>query len=212
MRTYPVMLKLSGQRVLVVGAGAVAERRARGLLAAGAEVTVVAPTPGPAAELAGVNFIQNAYSPAHLAGCRLAFACTSSRQVNAAVAADARAAGVWVNAADQPEDCDFFSAATFADGAVVVAVGTGGAAPGLAGQLRRQLADALPPDVGAFAAALAELRPTLQHARATAAGRHALWQELAGPAGQQAFADGGPAALAELADTLIAQPPKGPSA
>ena len=44
MTAYPVVLRLSGRRVLVVGGGTVAARKVEGLLAAGAVVTVVAPT------------------------------------------------------------------------------------------------------------------------------------------------------------------------
>ncbi|MEP6797262.1 MAG: uroporphyrinogen-III C-methyltransferase, partial [Lapillicoccus sp.] len=46
-RVYPLALDLTDRRVLVVGGGAVAARRARGLLDAGARVDVVAPEVGP---------------------------------------------------------------------------------------------------------------------------------------------------------------------
>ncbi|MBO0810095.1 MAG: NAD(P)-dependent oxidoreductase, partial [Actinobacteria bacterium] len=51
--SYPLALELTGRRAVVVGGGQVALRRARGLLAAGAEVTVIAPDVLP--ELAGLD-------------------------------------------------------------------------------------------------------------------------------------------------------------
>jgi uroporphyrin-III C-methyltransferase/precorrin-2 dehydrogenase/sirohydrochlorin ferrochelatase len=87
---YPLLLDLTGRRAVVVGGGAVALRRVRGLLEAGASVTVVAPSTVP--ELSpeqGVSLVRRAYETGDLEGAWLAHACTSDPAVNAAVAAEA---------------------------------------------------------------------------------------------------------------------------
>ena len=77
------------------------------MLAAGARVRLVDERPVSPDGLDGVEIIQAAYAEEQLAGALLVFACTDDRAVNARIAADARAAGALVNAADQPENCDF---------------------------------------------------------------------------------------------------------
>ena len=90
---YPLGLRLEGRAVVVVGAGAVALRRVAGLLAAGADVTVVAPVATPAvADLAAagrVRWLERTYRSGDLAGAWLALACTDVPDVNRAVATDA---------------------------------------------------------------------------------------------------------------------------
>src|SRR6266702_3798309 len=90
---YPLGLRLEGRDVVVVGGGAVALRRVAGLLAAGAKVTVVAPTATPAlADLASggrLSWRQRPYRSGDLDGAWLVMACTDVATVNATVAADA---------------------------------------------------------------------------------------------------------------------------
>ena len=74
------------------------------------------------------------------------------------MAADAQAAGVWVNSADDPANCTFILPAVARRGPVVVAVSSGGASPALASHLRDQI-DAMALDgVDVAAADLARQR------------------------------------------------------
>jgi len=177
---YPAMLRLQGQRCLVVGAGDVAARKVEGLLACGAEVVVVAPEVGEAlqalAEAGRVKVHQRPFRPADLAGCRLAIAATGSPEVNRAVAAEARKRGIWVNVVDEPGLCDFMAPAVVRRGPVVVAVSTGGASPALAAALRRQLEGAVGPAYGVLAERLQALRPWVQSALPRPEDRRAFWQ------------------------------------
>ena len=163
------MLKIAGRRVVVVGAGEVGRRRAAAAAQAGAKVTIIDACPStggsaPGGLPDGIEVIADAYDPAMLRGAAIVFACTGDRAVNARIVADARSAGALANAADQPENCDFFMPAVSAEGDVVVAVGTGGAAPGLSRWLVGRLAEGLPDRIGEFAAALAKARAMLREA------------------------------------------------
>ncbi|GAG41449.1 unnamed protein product, partial [marine sediment metagenome] len=105
MKVYPVMLKLAGRRVVVVGGGAVAARKVRLLKEMGANVTLIADKLLADVDLSGVEFIGRQYGPEHLGRPMLVFACTDDAALNARIADDARAAGAIVNCVDQPEDC-----------------------------------------------------------------------------------------------------------
>lgn len=140
---YPVFLDLTDGPVLVVGGGPVAEGKVEGLLAAGANVTVVSPTVTP--RLAGwvaagrIEYLARAYQPGDLTGRRLALVATDAPAVSGAVAAEGRERGIWVNAADEPARCDFILPAVIRRGRLVVAVSTGGASPAAARAIREEL-------------------------------------------------------------------------
>ena len=131
---------------MVVGGGAVAARKVGKLLQAGAEVVVVAPEIRP--ELADMDAeIQNRpYEYGDLEGAQLAFAATDSREVNAAVAREAKEHGIFVNVADRPAEGDFAVPSTLQRGALQVAVSTGGASPALARRIRSELEDGFGPE------------------------------------------------------------------
>lgn len=156
---YPVVLDLTDTPVLVVGAGPVAARKVAGLVAAGAAVRVVAPDVTSHLDLATVAQLRRRpYAPADLDGVRLVVTATGRADVDARVAADARAVGLWVNAADQPADCSFILPAVARHGPVSIAVSTDGTSPALARRLRDRAATMLTDDVVALAAELAERR------------------------------------------------------
>jgi siroheme synthase-like protein len=147
---YPVLLELTGRRAVVVGELAVEAGKVEGLLAAGAEVTVVAK--GPEAALARleadarVTVHRRGYrGPADLSGAVLCVASAAEPGVRNAIAADARAAGVLVNVMDDVPNCDFAAPAIVRRGDLVVAIGTGGRAPALASRLRAELSERFGP-------------------------------------------------------------------
>jgi siroheme synthase-like protein len=148
---YPVLLELTGRRVVVVGEFAVEAGKVEGLLVAGAEVTVIAK--GPEAALSRlssdprVTVHRRAYGgPADLAGAALCVASAAEAGVRDAIATDARAAGVLVNVMDDVPNCDFAAPAIVRRGDLVVAVGTGGRAPALASRVRAELGERFGPD------------------------------------------------------------------
>ncbi len=136
---YPIFLDLSGRRCVVVGGGEVAGRKARKLSQARARVVVISPEIGAELESVAVEVHRLLYAEGDLEGAFLAFAATDSREVNAAVAREAKERGIPVNVADKPSEGDFALPSTLRRGGLQVAVSTGGASPALARRIRHQL-------------------------------------------------------------------------
>lgn len=166
---YPVNLLVAGRRVLVVGGGAVAAEKARGLLAAGALVHVVGREVRDEVRALDLTWEERPYQPGEVAGYRLAVACTDDPAANRAVYEDGEAAGVWVNAADDPSHCSYTLPARLDQGRLLVTVSTSGHSPALAAWLRDRLAEQLGPEYDALIDLLAEARAGL-----VAAGRPTL--------------------------------------
>src|SRR4051812_28243342 len=148
------MLDLTGVPVLVVGGGRIALRKVEGVLRAGAEVTVVAPSAVQELRNLPVRVVPRAFQSEDLDHIRLVITATDVPYVNAAVADEAIRRGIWVNSADDPANCTFTLPAVARDGAVTVAVGTGGASPALASHLRGEI-EAWLREIGAAEAATA---------------------------------------------------------
>ena len=145
MHLYPAFLKLAGRRVVVVGAGPVAASKLRGLLDAGAEVTVVAPEWVDETAAADVTRIEREFRPADLDGAWLVVAAATPA-VNREVARAAEARCVFVNAVDDPPNASLYLGGVVRRAGVTFAVSTDGRAPALAGLLREGLDAVLPPE------------------------------------------------------------------
>jgi precorrin-2 dehydrogenase/sirohydrochlorin ferrochelatase len=144
---YPVNLVVEGRACLVVGGGEIAARKVAGLVACGARVHVVAPRVGEAVRAQpGVSWEERPYRRGDLDGYRLVIAATDDPEVNGAVYADAEAAGIWVNGADDPEHCSFTLPSVIRRGALLVTVSTGGRSPALARWLRERLEEEIGPE------------------------------------------------------------------
>ena len=139
---YPIFLNLDGKRCVVVGGGAVANRKARKLLQARARVVVISPEVRPELASMTVEVRRRPYREGDLEGAFLAFAATDRREVNAAVVREARQRDIPVNVADEPSEGDFALPSTLRRGQLQGAVSTGGASPGLAQRIRRELEEA----------------------------------------------------------------------
>lgn len=163
MRYLPILVDLEGRPCLVVGGGDVAARKVEMLLDVGARPRVVAIRVGSrieeiAAVHSAVSVERRAYRTGDLAGVALAFAATDDPALQEAIAREARAAGVWLNAVDEPERCTFVMPAVLDRSPLVVAVSTSGASPALARRIRDDVAARLGPEYDAAVAHLAELR------------------------------------------------------
>src|SRR6187549_2125188 len=143
---FPTFLKLEGRRVLLVGGGPVAAGKLRGLLDAGAEVSVVAPAI--LLEIAGapVNTALRPFRLSDLDGVSFVVAAAPPG-VNREVADAAAARGLFVNAVDDVESASAYAGAVERRAGVTIAIGTDGAAPALAGLLREAIGAVLPRDL-----------------------------------------------------------------
>lgn len=141
-----MFLDLSGRRCVVIGGGKVAGRKARKLLQARAEVVVISPETEPEIESVAVEVHRRPYREGDLEGAYLAFAATDVREVNAAVAREAKERGIPVNVADKPAEGDFAVPSTLRRGRLQVAVSTGGASPALARKIRLKLEESFGPE------------------------------------------------------------------
>jgi hydroxymethylbilane synthase len=141
---YPIILGLRDRRVLVVGGGAVAERKVRGLREAGARIVVVAPALTP--ELARwsaageLRWEARVFAPGDATGALLVFAATGDAAVDAFVIADARAHGALVNNARDGAAGDFHTPAVHRSGSLTVTVDSAGLAPSFTRRIRDELA------------------------------------------------------------------------
>lgn len=139
MRFYPIFLDLKDRPVLVVGAGTVALRKTRGLVDAGARVTVVAPDVLREFDDLPVRVMRRPFRAADLGGAVLVFAATDDRHVNHRIGIAAKGRTIFANIADSAEECDFVVPARVEHGDVQIAVSTGGKSPRLSAELRRKL-------------------------------------------------------------------------
>jgi len=122
----PLFLDLRGKRVLVVGGGTVATRRAARLKDAGASITVVAPEVTDALANSATVVHRRPFDAADAESAWLVLACTDDAGVNAAVAAAAEAAGVWCVRADDAEESAAWLAASGQSDGITIAVTAGG--------------------------------------------------------------------------------------
>jgi precorrin-2 dehydrogenase len=142
---YIACLRLSGRRCLVVGGGEVGLEKVEGLLACGADVTLVAPQAHEeltrlAAE-GSIAWERRGYVAADLDRSFLVIAATDDSEVNIAVHEDADARAMLVNVVDVPPLCNFILPAIVRSGPLAIAISTAGASPALAKRMKREIAE-----------------------------------------------------------------------
>ncbi len=179
---YPIALNLKRLKCVVVGAGRVGERKALGLVKAGATPLLVglrATSRVRELVLSGkVRLLEAEYRPELLEGAALVFAATDDAALNARIEADARSAGALVNVADDPARSDFANISEIAAGGVRITVSTGGASPAFAKALRKRLQASLPADLDAQLWHFQRWRAEIDSRFDAAEDRRRVWREL----------------------------------
>ena len=180
--TYPLMLtNLAQVRCVVVGGGAVAERKVRDLIAGGARPVVISPTVTAALSnwhTAGqIEHVDRAYQSGDLAGAFLAVAATNDRGTNATVAEEAARMSILINVADAQWSGNFHTAATVRRGNLMIAISTSGGSPSLTAHIRRDIEARYRDEYGDLLALLTRLRKEARQ-RLTAEQQAQLWQRV----------------------------------
>ena len=173
--TYPVMLSGSGFTALVVGGGAVAERKTRALLDGGVSVTLVAPEIGAglSREAAGnqrLVLVKRAYESSDLDGATIVIAATGDASLNRSIAEAAGRRRMLVNVVDDPDAGNFVTPSVHRSGDLTIAVSAGrtpAAAAAIRGELGRRFD-------GRYAGAIRSLRALRD--RLLGAGQREEWQ------------------------------------
>jgi precorrin-2 dehydrogenase/sirohydrochlorin ferrochelatase len=183
MSLFPIFLKLTGRPCTVIGAGNLAESKIESLLTANARVTVIAPRANARitalADSGEITLHPREYAPGDLGGRFLAVAATDNPAVNRAVFAEAEAAGVLINAVDDPPFCDFYFPSVVRRGDLQIAISTAGASPALAQRLRKEINAILPLDAGDWLTELGNLRREVLQLEPLNAARNELLHQLA---------------------------------
>jgi len=174
---FPIVMNLTRLRCVVVGGGPVGRRKADALVAAGAEPCIVCPLPRPPGIHPQIDWRPEPYRIDHLDGVALVFAAATP-PINEQVVADARARGVLVSSASDPDNGDFFVPATIRRGDFILAISTAGSAPALAAEVRRRLGEQFDDTFGQWVGLLGDLRPIILAQVAQEETRQTLFAQL----------------------------------
>ncbi len=205
MKTFPMFLQMSDRLVVIAGGGEQAAQKARLMLKTEARLRLVAGALEP--ELAGLVVRGRAEhwpgdSAGAFAGAALVFIATGDAAQDAALHAQAKAAGCLVNVVDRPDLCDALTPSIVDRDPVVVAIGTEGNAPVLGRQIKTAIEAMLEPNLGGLAALAGRMRGAVAQA-VPQAGRRALWDWVfAGPV-RAAHARGGEREAARLLKAAV---------
>jgi uroporphyrin-III C-methyltransferase/precorrin-2 dehydrogenase/sirohydrochlorin ferrochelatase len=178
----PIFCQLRGRACLLVGGGDVAERKARLLLDAGAQLTVNALTFIPqftawAAE-GMLTLVEGEFSETLLDECWLAIAATDNDAVNQRVSDAAEARRIFCNVVDAPKEASFIMPSIIDRSPLMVAISSGGTSPVLARLLREKLESLLPQHLGHVAKFAGQLRSRVKRHFATMSERRRFWEKL----------------------------------
>jgi precorrin-2 dehydrogenase / sirohydrochlorin ferrochelatase len=182
MSHYPVYLDLKGRSCFVIGGCAMAEEKVKGLVAAGARVTVISPEltlvlSGLVVE-GKIDSIARRYRRGDLRNAFLVIVVSQPQSVVQTVWQETRGRNVLVNTVDDVPHCDFIAPSIVRRGDLAVAISTGGRAPALAVRLRQKLERELGPEHARFLEIAGMLRAPLARRWPDFETRKALWYRL----------------------------------
>lgn len=207
MAKYPIFLELGGRRVVLIGGGTVAVRKATVLLEAGARLVVVADR---AVDVLtdlcaqhGVELIRARYAKHYLGEAALVVAATNDEKVNQQVYRDCQTLGIFCNVVDDPPHCDFFVPAVVKRGDLQIAIGTEGNCPAYAGHLRKKLERMFTEHHGRFLAELEQMRRLIIEEVSEPADRKTILGRLVDDDSLEHFIAHGTAAWREKAQETI---------
>jgi precorrin-2 dehydrogenase/sirohydrochlorin ferrochelatase len=162
MAKYPIFLELASRRVVIIGGGNVALRKAQSLLDTGARLIVVADSVNEnLTNLCidnNIELIKAKYSKNYLVGASLSIAATNDQKLNKQIYRDCQQLEIFCNVVDQPEICDFYIPAVVKRNSLQIAISTNGRCPAYAGHIRKKLEKIFTEKSGQFLFELNKLR------------------------------------------------------
>lgn len=166
MAYFPITLNLFGKQCVVIGGGAVAERKIRTLLAYSAKVKVISPQLNQGlASLVKDGVIQyeaKEYRRGDLAKAFLVVGASDEPEVNYQIGEEAKAEGLLVNLADNPEMSSFFVLSVVRRGDLQIGISTEGKFPSLAKKIREELEAQFGPEYEDYLSLLGEIRERIR--------------------------------------------------
>ncbi|OYD18391.1 uroporphyrinogen-III C-methyltransferase [Klebsiella variicola] len=211
MDHLPIFCQLRQRDCLLVGGGDVAERKARLLLDAGANVTVNALDFTPQfqvwADSQMLTLVQGEFIPSLLDTCWLAIAATDNETVNQQVSDAAEARRIFCNVVDAPRQASFIMPSIIDRSPLMVAVSSGGTSPVLARLLREKLESVLPLHLGQLARYAGHLRARVKQQFASVGERRRFWEKLfVNDRLAQSLANDDRQAVADTTEQLLTEP------
>ena len=188
---FPMLVRLTGRKCLVVGAGKIAADKVAGLLIHGAQVEVVSPRAirriQELEKKGKIVWRHRKFSLRDLDGAFLVVAATNSSMINQTVFRACKARDVLCNAVDDPLHCDFFYPAVVRRGPLQIAISTNGHSPALAARLRRELEQQFGPEWSDWVEHVGKLRREILDKRMSAKARRERLLAMASPDEFQEF-------------------------
>lgn len=178
---YPIMLRLEGKKVVVVGGGKVADRKVNGLVGTGARVVVISPDATEElqrlSKAGNIEWVQRSFCGDDLKGAFMIFAATNDKMLNQLVKDSAQPHQL-VMVVDDPDGSDFHLPSSFQRGRLSISVSTGGASPILARKIRKRLEQEFDEDYEEYLEFLFAKRKWIIKEVATAALKSKLLTEI----------------------------------
>lgn len=163
MAFFPFFIDISGRKILIVGGGNVALRKAEKLLSFGADIAAVSPAfCGGFAALDGVMLYCRRFSDCDIDGAFAVIAATDDRELNAHIYELCTQRNILVNTVDDPENCGFYFPALVQSGNVTAGISTGGESPIFARYIKEKVAGTLDEKTLAAGGILARYRPVIK--------------------------------------------------
>lgn len=192
MEYFPFFMRLRDQRVLMIGGGEIATRKARLLLKAGAKLSVVTLEIDvelkQLVEESGGSVELRAYQSSDIDGAVLVLAATDTAAVNEQISRDAQAHQIPVNVVDSPALCTVITPAIVDRSPLVIAISSGGEAPVLARLVRAKLERLLPASYGRLAGLASRFREAVKQRFKTGDERRRFWERvLEGPVAERVY-------------------------
>ena len=182
MPYYPIFLNLKDQNVLVVGGGAVAERKIQNLLRYGCRIYLASPHLTPhlnqlVAEKK-IHYLSHESIGKALDEAFMVIAATDDPEVNSGIASQAKERGLLINAVDQPGDCNFIVPSIVQRGDLQIAISTAGKSPALAKRIRKEMEVAFGPEYASLIELMGLLRTRLLAQGNLSSENKAIFEEL----------------------------------